>query len=372
MAVYKEKNGTYKVQFYKTNGKGEKVLTTKRGFPDKASAELFSALQKNNKGKFNIGDVTIETFVEMYFKDKRNLKEKSLKNKKNIIDKHILNVRNEDEITSLKGKKLRDITAKVIIDWQNAKIDEGYSDSYLLSIRKELSALLNHAEAVYHLKDNPSKGVPRMGSFDVGEVEFWTVDEFDQFIENISDQKDMYYVIWNVLFYSGMRLGELLALKPRCINFENLYIKISETYHRSNKEDVFTTTKTKAGSRTVYMPAFVMDMLKDYLYERPDIGQNDRVFPVVHKTVQNHLRKEINKTNMKYIHVHCLRHSHVAYLINLGYKIEVISKRVGHKDTTITTRIYGHLYNTDEKEVANGLQQKFIDRNNDVKKKEAV
>ena len=47
-------------------------------------------MQKNNKGKYNIGDVKIETFVEMYFKDKRNLKEKSIKNKKNIIDKHIL------------------------------------------------------------------------------------------------------------------------------------------------------------------------------------------------------------------------------------------------------------------------------------------
>lgn len=372
MAVYKEKNGTYKVQFYKTNGKGEKVLTTKRGFPDKASAELFSAMQKNNKGKYNIGDVKIETFVEMYFKDKRNLKEKSIKNKKNIIDKHILNVGNVDAIASFKGKKLKDITAKAIIDWQNAKIDEGYSDAYLLSIRKELSALLNHAEAVYHLENNPSKGVPRMGSFDSGEVEFWTVDEFEHFIESVSNREDMYYVIWMTLFYSGIRLGELLALKPTCIDFEKSSIKISETYHRSNKEDVFTTTKTKAGSRTVYMPAFVMDILKEYLDNRPDIGRNDRMFPVVHKTVQNHLRAEIYKTNLKYIHVHCLRHSHVAHLINLGYKIEVISKRVGHKDTTITSRIYGHLYNTDEIEVANGLQKNHIKRSKSFYKKVAV
>ena len=357
MAVYKDENGTYYVQYYKINENGKKSSTTKRGFPDKASAELFSAMQKNNKGKFSIADLTIDDFVDYYFKDKRKLKEKSIQNKKNIIYKHILNIQHDDEIASLSGVKLKDITAKTIMDWQNKKMDEGYSDSYLLSIRKELSAILNHAENYYGWKENPSASVPRMGSFDSGTIEFWEVDEFEKFINGLSKKDDMYYVIWMLLFYGGFRLGELLALKPICIDFKKATIKVSETYHRSNKEDIFTTTKTKSGARTVYMPQFVMDILQTYMNKRVDMQENDRIFPVGHKAVQNHLKNEISKTDLKYIHVHCLRHSHVAYLINLGYKIEVIARRVGHKDSTITTKIYGHLYNSDELDIAAGLQE---------------
>ena len=148
MAVTKEKNGTYKVQYYRTNLDGTRTLTTKRGFTRKSEAEVFDCEMKkrSRKKKIDVGAMFLEDFInQLYFPHiENNLKEKSVINKKNVINEHILNVKNKP-ISSFKNMKLREITAKAIEDWQIAKQKEDYSKAYLLSMRKELSAVLNFA-----------------------------------------------------------------------------------------------------------------------------------------------------------------------------------------------------------------------------------
>lgn len=98
-------------------------------------------------------------FVNVYFEDKRNiLKSRSIESKKAIMEKHILDV--------WKDKKLNDITASDIIWWQNKKIEEGYSTSYLRTIDKELRSLFTHASKVYGLQPNPCSQVSQMGSYE--------------------------------------------------------------------------------------------------------------------------------------------------------------------------------------------------------------
>lgn len=356
MSVKKEKNGKYKVVYYRRNpDTGKLIQTTKRGFASRTEAEFFDASAKiNKKSSFDIGKIELNVFVDMYMKDKSNLKEKSLDTKRNVFDKHVLNKNNEKGVASFRGCKLNDITAKALIDWQNMKMKEGYSDSYLRTIRKELSTLLNHAEKIYGWENNPSKYVERMGSSDSGEMVFWTYNEYLDFIKAVP-QDSMDYIMFELLFYSGMRLGELLALTPKDIFYEKRIIRISKTFHRKNNKDILTEPKTKESKRDIYMPQFVMDELKEYESMYYALNENDRLFPVVHKTVENHLSKYIEKAGSKYIHVHCLRHSHVAYLIDLSIDIYIISKRLGHKDIKITINKYGHLYPDKQQKVADLL-----------------
>ena len=108
-----------------------------------------------------------------------------------------------------------------------------------------------------------------------------------------------------------------------------------------------------------------MDILKAYLEKHPDIQENDRVFPLTHRAVEKAFGKAIEKGNLRYITVHCLRHSHTAYLISLNsINMSVISERLGHKDETITSQVYAHVYNRDAMDVAQVMQKNISDRKN--------
>ena len=367
MAVTKEKNGTYKVQYYRTNLDGTRTLTTKRGFTRKSEAEVFDCEMKkrSRKKKIDVGAMFLEDFInQLYFPHiENNLKEKSVINKKNVINEHILNVKNKP-ISSFKNMKLREITAKAIEDWQIAKQKEDYSKAYLLSMRKELSAVLNFAMNRYGWEDNPSKNVPRMGEFDtsVRKDDWWTIDEFDTFISQI-DKDSRYYVIWNVLFYSGIRLGELLALKREDVSVDNSCIYIDETYARLNQKDILTDPKTDSSKRVVYLPSDTIGILGNYLHKHPDIQECDRIFPIGHRAVEKAFARAIKKSNLRYITVHCLRHSHTAYLLSLNsFSMSVISKRLGHKNEKITSQVYAHVYNSDAMNVAKGMQKNMYMR----------
>lgn len=361
MAVYKETNGTYKVVYYHTNFDGKRVMSTKRGFTKKGEADLFDCeMKKRNKSKkIDVSGMLLADFINKYYFPamEGELKTKSLITKRHLIDTHILNVKSKP-IASFKGMKLRDITADAIITWQKAKKNEGYSDGYLLSMRKELSAVLNFAERQYNWIDNPSASVPRMGKFNkrVRKDDWWTIDEFDAFISTV-DVNSRYYIIWNVLFYSGIRLGELLALKRRDVDSKMGAIIVDETYARLERQDMFSTPKTENSDRVVYLPVDVMELLTNYLEMHPDIQGNDRIFPISHRAVEQAFARHIEKSNSRYITVHCLRHSHCAYLISLNaFSMSVISQRLGHKDETITSQVYAHIYDKDAMDVAQVLQ----------------
>lgn len=103
------------------------------------------------------------------------------------------------------------------------------------------------------------------------------------------------------------------------------------------------------------IPEFLKNELKQYedrLYKYP---ADERLFPVVGEAVQHKMRRHIEKAGVKKIHVHGLRHSHVAYLIYQGVEPLMIKQRLGHKDIKITLNTYGHLYPNQQKKLAEML-----------------
>ena len=224
--------------------------------------------------------------------------------------------------------------------------------------RKEISAILNFATENYGWEENPSKEVKRMGKYDpaVRKDDWWTIDEFEIFISQVN-KKSKYYVIWNVLFYSGLRLGELLALTRNDISFVNNCIYVDETYARLERKDIVTDPKTDASNRVIYLPVDIMDLLEEYLNKNPDIQGNDRIFQMSHRAVEKALERWIAKSNVRPISPHCLRHSHTAYLISLNEcSMSVISQRLGHSNEKITSLVYAHVYNRDAMDVASSMQ----------------
>ena len=179
-----------------------------------------------------------------------------------------------------------------------------------------------------------------MGSSDNRSLDFWTVDEYQKFIQTM-EPGTRYYLIFEILFWTGCRIGELLALTPKDIDFD--------------RNQVITEPKTKQSVRVVEIPEFLKQEIKDFVDRHYGMPENERLFPIVQEAVQHKMKRQMEKAGVKKIRVHDLRHSHVAYLINKGVEPILIKERVGHKDIRITLNTYGHLYPNQQRKVADLL-----------------
>lgn len=293
-------------------------------------------------------DMTMSAFVEVYFEDKgQRLKERSIMTKRILIEKKILPYFGE--------KRMNEITPIDIIKWQNELLNQEYKPTYLRMIQNQITALFNHAERFYDLKDNPCKKVDKMGRSNAKELNFWTKDEFDTFIASFREDEEMYRLIYLMLFWLGCRVGELLALTSADLDFENATVSISKTYFRRDKTDYITTPKTESSNRKVTIPNFLNEEIKRFVEKQYEMQPDERLFEITDRAVQKKMKQKTELLKLKPIRVHDLRHSHIAFLIEKGMQPLVIAQRVGHDSVNTTMNIYGHLYPNKQKQVADML-----------------
>lgn len=347
--AYREKDTKkWTAQWFESTATCERKKRRKRGFATKREALEFERQKKLNSSRSM--DMKLNEFVEVYFEDKKNeLKERSIRNKRYMIEQHI--------IPYFGDCMMSEIAPSQIISWQNEIQTKGFSESYLRMIQNQLTALFTHATKIYDLKVNPCKKVTKMGSSNSRSLTFWTIDEYRQFISTI-EPGTRYYIIFEILFWTGCRIGELLALTKSDIDFYNNQISISKTYYRVDGKDIITEPKTKQSIRVIDIPNFLKEEIKEYVDGYYGFPDNERIFPIVQEAVQHKMKRHIEKSGVKKIRVHDLRHSHTSYLINCGVEPLVIKERLGHKDIKITLNTYGHLYPNKQKSVAQLLDYK--------------
>lgn len=262
MPVYKnEKNGTWYAMVRYKDWTGQNKQKCQRGFATRREALEWEAQFKLQKAA-DI-DMTLEAFYELYEQDVRpRLKENTWLTKQVIIEKKIL--------PYLGKRKLSEITAKDVIDWQNEMMKlkkpngEPLSQCYLKTIHAELSALFNHAAKYYQLNINPARNAGCMGQEENKEMSFWTKEEYLKFAEAIMDRPISYYA-FEILYWCGIREGELLALTPADFDFDKAVLRINKSYQRIHGEDVVTTPKTKKSNRMIKMPKFLCEEMKDMM-----------------------------------------------------------------------------------------------------------
>ena len=351
MAAFKNRdNGTWYVQFRYTDWKGDRQQKLKRGFATKKEAQAWEReFLMEKQADINM---SFESFVALYEKDiKPKLKLNTWLTKESIIQKKIL--------PYFRNRKLSEITAKDIINWQN-EIREltdchgrPLSKTYLKTVHNQLSAIFNHAIRYYGLQVNPAQKAGNMGMEERKEMQFWTREEYTRFSEAMMDKPISYYA-FEMLYWCGIREGELLALTPADFNFERSTVSINKSYQRINKKDVITTPKTQKSIRVIQMPKFLCEEMQNYLKMLYGVERDSRIFPIS----KNYLHREMDRgskaAGVKRIRIHDLRHSHVSLLIDMGFTALAIAERVGHESIDITYR-YAHLFPTRQSEMANKL-----------------
>ena len=351
MPVFKnESNGTWYVMARYVNWKGERKQKCKRGFATKKEAQEWERMfQLQNSSDM---DMSFEAFTELYIRDmKSRLKENTWMTKEHIIRTKLL--------PYFGRLKMCNITAQQIITWQNEMLnhkDENgkpYSPVYLKTVHNQLSAIFNHAVRYYNLRENPCKKAGSMGKKKNREMMFWTKEQYLKFAEVMMDKPLSFYA-FEMLYWCGIREGELLALTPADFDFVKGTVTICKSYQRLHGQDLITTPKTEKSNRIVLLPQFLAEEMQDYLQTLRGIGPEDRLFPVSKGYLHREMDRGARGAGVKRIRVHDLRHSAVSLLIDMGFSATAIADRVGHESIDITYR-YAHLFPTRQVEMADKL-----------------
>ena len=416
MPAYKDTNGTYFVSFYYEDFRGVKKRKMKRGFARRRDAldwERRFLLQSTADLNMKFSD-----FVEIYRNDKQmRIRESTWESKNNMIDLKILPyfkdrpinaiepkdiIAWQNEIMNLKkpngepysttylksihsqlsaifnhavryyrlkilpyfkDRPINAIEPKDIIAWQNEIMNlkkpngEPYSTTYLKSIHSQLSAIFNHAVRYYRLQKNPAEIVGNMGKDSHKEMLFWTKDEYLKFAKVVMDKPTSYYA-FEVLYWCGIRLGELLALTASDFNFERQTLTINKSLQNIKGNIIITPPKTPKSNRTIKIPQFLVDEMQDYIKSLYGLEPDDRIFPISKAYLHHEMNRGAKAADVKRIRIHDLRHSHVSLLIEMGFSAVAIAERVGHESIDITYR-YAHLFPTKQTEMANRLNSEW-------------
>lgn len=253
--------------------------------------------------------------------------------------------------------------------------EQGFARSTIESIHTTGRLLFGKAVDKKLLNDNPTINAYILREDDniINEDEeepqdlpkFFEVDELLHFLD-IAGEKGLFMdeVIFNVLAYTGIRVGELVALKWSDIDFEKHTISINKTYYNPKSSTVNYTLvrpKTKKSKRVITVDPELIELLEKHKEEQGEIISRlgDSYFnkgfifsnfnrqpgyPVLIKFVQNRMARLLKHSvlNCK-LTPHALRHTHTSLLAQAEVEIDEIMDRLGHQDDSTTRRIYLHV-----------------------------
>ena len=348
MAVYKDKaTNTWRVIYRYTDFTGEVKQSQKRGFATKREALAWERENANMK-ETNL-NMTFASFLEIYTEDVKNrVKENTWLTKEHIFITKIL--------PYFGKRKINEIQPKDILKWQNEMLNmngsngKPLSPSYLKTIHNQLSAVFNHACKFYGLTVNPAAKVGNMGKDQRKDMEIWSKEEYSKFANETMDKPQFFYA-FEVLYWTGIREGELLALTPKDFDFEKQTLSITKSYQRIKKRDVITAPKTPKSNRVISIPDFLVKEIQDYIAQLYAITPEDRLFAVSKNQLTREMARASKAAGVKKIRIHDLRHTHISQLIEMGFSAVAIGDRVGHESVEITYR-YAHLFPTTQTQMA--------------------
>ncbi|MEG0304903.1 MAG: site-specific integrase [Oscillospiraceae bacterium] len=347
MPVYKdEQRGTWYCNFYYTDWQGIKKHKMKRGFQKQKDAKEWERtfLDKSQASP----QMSFASLVDLYMADMVTSLRLSTMNTK----RHMLNTK---VLPFFSNMQISKITPANVRQWQNELIGKGYQETYLKTIHNQLSAIFNYAVKYYNLKENPCHKSGSMGRKNAKEMNFWTKAEYLHFADTIAD-KPQSHAAFQVLYWCGLRVGELLALTKADIDFTGKTISVNKSYQRIEGTDIITEPKPPKSNRVVAIPESLCEELKTYLDKLYDKKEGARIFPVTKHYLWHEIDRGCKASGMKRIRVHDLRHSHASLLIELGFSPLLIAERLGHENIETTLNTYSHLYPHKQAELAEKLE----------------
>ena len=345
MAVNKMNNGKWYCSFYYTDWQGTRKRKKKEGFNTQREAKAWEN-DFLNKMTANCS-MTFENLVQLYLEDSTTrCKPTTQYTKARNIKKWIS--------PYFKDIPISEITPAMVRTWQNSIINSGMAGLSQHNVNGYLSAILNFAVKYYNLPFNPVARVGSIGTTKADKIDFWTLEEYKQFISY--EKKTAYKIVFELLFYTGLRFGEMFALTMNDIDTENGILTVNKTKVSVNGEYLTQTPKTRKSKRKITLPRFLVNDLIDYTQHLYGYKPEQNMFFLSNSSIKVELNNIAKRSGVKRIRIHDLRHSHASLLIHMNFSPTLIADRLGHENVTTTLNTYGHLYPSKQSEVAEKLE----------------
>lgn len=342
MVAKDEARNTWYVRFWSKDTFGKRKEIWKRGFKTKREASEWEAEQKKlRKGstEMTFGSFCTEIFLPYM---ELRVKHSSFITYESIV-KRVL-------VPYFGGFKLEEITASQITKWENeqrkltgVKYNRPRSLRYLKDVFKMLSMVFKHAVRYYGLKTNPAAIAGNFQGTETRRVGYWTLDEFRKFYKVVEEKEPKYALPFALLYWLGLREGELYVLTAGDFDFEKNTVSISKTGYKSLGVEYTTVPKTAHSNRTISVPKFLSDQVRSYLETNKPISDDVPICHIGSTTIRRALHRLAEEAGVKEIRVHDLRRSHCSLLVDKGFSLTAIAKRLGHNSTTVTA-LYADLF----------------------------
>jgi len=366
MAYIRKRNDkwSFTVNLAQDQISGKRKQITRSGFSTKKEAQLAASQLEKDIANGNLimeSKITFgEFFREWLVHYEKQAKVSSVRARR-IAAKNLLEVWN--------NRRLSSITRKMYQDHLNG-LSEKYSPNYLDSIHSTGNMIFNYALSLELIKSNPTDHFKmQKKKIEVADIEsenieegFLEKEELSHFLKVTAEhglESDM--LIFTTLAYTGLRIGELVALKWSDIDTNKKSLRVTKTYYNPNNnksEFKLLTPKTKGSIRTIIIDDLVISLLKKHRIKQKEhilktgfiykdenfIFAGKEGFPMVIKLVTTRLQRLLSKSDItKRLTLHGFRHTHTSLLIEAGVGVKEIQQRLGHTDINTTMNIYAHM-----------------------------
>jgi integrase len=333
--------------------KSQTVKGTKRD-AERTLREVLLSLEQGTYVKPN--KITLGEWLRRWLKDyvSMNTTDRTQESYKSIVERHL--------IPSLGRVALTDLQPVHIQSYYTDKLDKGRADGKgglsarsIVYQHRILSKSLDYAVKMGVVVRNMAKVVepPRVAKVTMNTL---SPEEVTRFLD--AARETDYYVYFATLLYTGLRRGELLALRWRNLDLESATLTVVETaYKLGNGNYVIKEPKTPQSRRTVTLPPSLVELFKIYRADQEllriqlgvSLDADDFVFirtdgsPINPNAVTLAFRRITKRAMLKSLRIHDLRHTHATLMLKAGVHPKVVSERLGHANIGITLDIYSHI-----------------------------
>lgn len=285
---------------------------------------------------------TLEVWAEEWLRGRLadGMKPSTHQTYRSLLDRYLL--------PELGGYRLGALTPEILREHLAQMGERGLSQSTVLVTFRLLSGILKGACEAEKLRQNPCRRV-KLHAEAPEEQRVLSANEQRRLVNGARDFKDVPALL---SLYTGMRLGEVSGLRWDDVDWESGCLRVRRTAQRMRRmrqeeasRTCLTTNRPKSASstRTIPVPAFLMDALRAMREANPESGY---VFggasPAEPRTLQRRFQSLAKRAGVSNVHFHTLRHSFATRLLELGVDVKTISKLLGHSSVRTTLDFYAH------------------------------
>jgi len=359
--IYKRSEGSWTIVYdlpadSETGKRRQKSQTVKgrKRDAERALRELLLSIERGAYVKPN--KITLGEWLRTWLRDyaSMNVTDRTLESYASIVERHL--------IPSLGKVVLTDLHPLHIQDYYGMKRLKGRTDGKgglsgrsIVYQHRILSKSLDHAVKMGLVVRNVAQAVdpPRVAKVTMSTL---SPEEVTRFLDAAKETE--HYVYFATLLYTGLRRGELLALRWRNLDLQRATLTVVETaYKLGDGRYIIKEPKTPQSRRSVTLPPSLVELVRAYRIDQEllriqlgiSLNTDDFVFvrpdgsPVNPNAVTLAFRRIVRKAMLKHVRIHDLRHTHATLMLKAGVHPKVVSERLGHANIGITLDTYSHV-----------------------------